>query len=218
MINVEPTRPTGWLVPQIEAASQRRSSLPPTNHRRSRDEQTLPWPRRTHLSWSGRVDKFEKVHSLAMDRGEDTLPASTRHPRTPDDRPPVTRTDVARDRTTARTSRPTRHDPSNGMSLADGLALIGWLTRAETEAAESGRSVGHGGGARRRVRRQDSAPHTWPGRPCNSADFAVGLGSGKAVNVSVVGSERTSASAPKSLGHAASVRRPTRRWRRALTG
>ena len=70
MINLDHTRPTGWLVPPDDEAAFAEAMVEAANQPQEiarRGEAALAHAR-THLSWSGRVEQFEKVYALAIDR------------------------------------------------------------------------------------------------------------------------------------------------------
>ena len=70
MINLEPTRPTGWLVPADDEAAFSEALVAAADQSQeiTRRADAALAHARTNLSWSGRVDKFEKVYAVAMDR------------------------------------------------------------------------------------------------------------------------------------------------------
>lgn len=83
MINLDPTHPTGWLVPPDDETALANALVDAANqsHDIARRGAAALSHARTHLSWSGRVDMFEQVYALAMDRrasraagSSDTLP------------------------------------------------------------------------------------------------------------------------------------------------
>ena len=70
MINLEHTHPTGWLVPPDDEAALAEAMLEAADQPQEiaqRGEAALAHAR-THLSWSSRVDQFEKIYALAIDR------------------------------------------------------------------------------------------------------------------------------------------------------
>ena len=70
MINLEQTHPTGWLVPPDDEAALAEAILEAADQPQEiaqRGEAALAHAR-THLSWSSRVDQFEKIYALAIDR------------------------------------------------------------------------------------------------------------------------------------------------------
>ena len=122
MINLDPARPTGWLVPagRRTSPSQRRWSKPPTDHRRSRDEETLPWPmpgRTCHGPAASAGSKRSTPSPSIAGRDAPQVIRPTR-PRPGDDRShPCSTTAGASTERPRRTSRPTPRRPRpNGMS------------------------------------------------------------------------------------------------------
>jgi glycosyltransferase involved in cell wall biosynthesis len=70
MINLDHTHPTGWLVSPDDEAAFAEAMVEAADRPQEiarRGEAALAHAR-THLSWSSRVDQFEKVYALAMDR------------------------------------------------------------------------------------------------------------------------------------------------------
>ena len=70
MINVDPARPTGWLVPPDDEPALAQAMTDAVNRpdeiaRRGRAALDHA---QTHLSWSGRVDDFNQVYALARER------------------------------------------------------------------------------------------------------------------------------------------------------
>ena len=69
MINLDHTRPTGWLVPADDEAALAEALVVAANQPqeiRRRGDAALAHVR-THLSWSSRVEKFEEIYALAID-------------------------------------------------------------------------------------------------------------------------------------------------------
>ena len=69
MINLDHTRPTGWLVPADDEAEFAEALVVAANQPqelRRRGVAALAHAR-THLSWSSRVDRFEEIYALAVD-------------------------------------------------------------------------------------------------------------------------------------------------------
>jgi len=70
VVNLDPARPTGWLVPPDDERALAETLVEAANRRQeiSRRGEAALAHARTHLSWSGRVDRFEEVYALARDR------------------------------------------------------------------------------------------------------------------------------------------------------
>ena len=84
MINLDHTRPTGWLVPADDETALTEALVDVANQPpelRRRGDAALAHAR-THLSWSSRVEKFEEIYTLAIDHragGTSRSPAA-QHP------------------------------------------------------------------------------------------------------------------------------------------
>jgi D-inositol-3-phosphate glycosyltransferase len=70
MINLDPARPTGWLVPPDDEPALAQAMVEAVNQPEeiSRRGHAALAHARMHLSWSGRVERFEQVYALAKDR------------------------------------------------------------------------------------------------------------------------------------------------------
>ena len=70
MINLDPARPTGWLVPPDDEPALAEAMIDAVNRpdEISRRGSAALDHAQTHLSWSGRVDDFNQVYALARDR------------------------------------------------------------------------------------------------------------------------------------------------------
>jgi D-inositol-3-phosphate glycosyltransferase len=70
MINLDHTRPTGWLVPpdDQDALSQALVEAANQPQERIRRGDAALTHARTHLSWSSRVDRFEEIYAIATAR------------------------------------------------------------------------------------------------------------------------------------------------------
>ena len=84
MINLDPARPTGWLVPPDDELALAEAMVEAVNRpdEISRRGRAALVHAQTHLSWTGRVDDFNRVYTLARDRRTSTVSATYRHPRT----------------------------------------------------------------------------------------------------------------------------------------
>jgi glycosyltransferase involved in cell wall biosynthesis len=73
VVNVDPARPTGWLVPPDDERALSETLVEVANRPQeiSRRGDAALAHARTHLSWAGRVDKFEEVYARARDRRRD---------------------------------------------------------------------------------------------------------------------------------------------------
>ncbi len=80
MVNLDPTRPTGWLVPPDDELALAATLVDAANrpHEVSRRGNAALDHARTHLSWAGRVGRFEAVYALARDRRARQSPATRR--------------------------------------------------------------------------------------------------------------------------------------------
>jgi glycosyltransferase involved in cell wall biosynthesis len=78
MINLDPARPTGWLVPPDDEPSLAEAMIDAVN----RPDEILRRGRaaldhaQAHLSWSGRVDDFDRVYALARERRREAAEAT----------------------------------------------------------------------------------------------------------------------------------------------
>jgi len=86
MVNVDPTRPTGWLVPPDDQGALAEALVEAVNRPQelARRGRAALVHARTRLSWAGRVEAFERVYAHARDRrarrcaGGGTTPRHTR--------------------------------------------------------------------------------------------------------------------------------------------
>jgi glycosyltransferase involved in cell wall biosynthesis len=69
MVNLDPARPTGWLVPPDDERALADTLVEAANGREetSRRGEAALAHARAHLSWAGRVDGFERAYSRAGD-------------------------------------------------------------------------------------------------------------------------------------------------------
>ena len=70
MVNLDPARPTGWLVPPDDERALSETLVDAANRPQeiSRRGDAALAHARAHLSWAGRVDGFEEAYALARDR------------------------------------------------------------------------------------------------------------------------------------------------------
>ena len=70
MINLDPTRPTGWLVPPDDEAALAEALVEAANQPQeiTRRGDAALIHARDHLSWSSRVAQFEEIYALASAR------------------------------------------------------------------------------------------------------------------------------------------------------
>jgi len=70
MINLDPARPTGWLVPPDDEPALAEAMIEAVNRpdEISRRGRAALVHAQTHLSWSGRVNDFEQIYARARDR------------------------------------------------------------------------------------------------------------------------------------------------------
>jgi glycosyltransferase involved in cell wall biosynthesis len=69
MINLDPARPTGWLVPPDDERALAEAMIDAVNRRdeTARRGRAALVHAQTHLSWSGRVDEFDQIYARARD-------------------------------------------------------------------------------------------------------------------------------------------------------
>jgi glycosyltransferase involved in cell wall biosynthesis len=84
VVNLDPDRPTGWLVPPDDERALSDALIEAVNRpeERSRRGEAALAHARTHLSWSGRVDGFEAAYSRARETRARRGPSGAR-PRLP---------------------------------------------------------------------------------------------------------------------------------------
>jgi glycosyltransferase involved in cell wall biosynthesis len=70
VVNLDPARPTGWLVPPDDERALSETLVEAANRPQemSRRGAAALAHARTNLSWAGRVDKFEDAYARARDR------------------------------------------------------------------------------------------------------------------------------------------------------
>jgi D-inositol-3-phosphate glycosyltransferase len=70
MINLDPARPTGWLVPPDDEPALAEAMIDAVNRpdEMSRRGRAALVHAQTHLSWTGRVEDFDQVYAQARDR------------------------------------------------------------------------------------------------------------------------------------------------------
>ena len=70
VVNLDPTRPTGWLVPPDDERALADTLVEAANRRQeiSRRGDAALAHARAHLSWASRVDRFEEAYARARDR------------------------------------------------------------------------------------------------------------------------------------------------------